>query len=149
MMTINKQPAKHKHDTNKDLFRVIVAGGRDFENYGLLRDKLDKYLNKVAQTHEVVIVSGAARGADRLAETYAAERDYHLWRCPANWDEYGKRAGYIRNVFMSRQADAVVAFWDGKSRGTAHMIDTAKKNNLKLRVVYYNLSQTDTETETN
>jgi hypothetical protein len=118
------------------MFKVIVAGSRDFNDYELLKRKLDVALaNKVSEG--ITIISGAARGADKLGERYAAERGYDLISKPADWNTYGKRAGYIRNEEMARIADALVAFWDGKSRGTYHMINIAKRYNLPIIVVNY------------
>ena len=100
---------------------VIVAGSRTFDDYRLLRYKLDQILaNKLP---DVVIVSGGARGADTLGERYAQERGLPVKQFPADWDTYGKRAGYLRNEEMAGYADALVAFWDGSSNGTRHMID--------------------------
>jgi hypothetical protein len=113
---------------------VIVAGGRDFDDYELLCRKLDIILKN--QT-EVVIVSGAARGADTLGERYAKERGYPVHPFPALWNKYGRRAGFIRNAEMLNYSDALVAFWDGKSRGTAHMIKIAREKGLPTRVVRY------------
>lgn len=77
---------------------------------------------------------GAAKGTDTLAIKYAKERGYKLTKMPANWDKHGKKAGIIRNKEMADYAEALIAFWDGKSRGTKNMIETAKKNNLKVRI---------------
>lgn len=113
---------------------MIVAGGRSFDNYALLKYKLDKILiNK----DDIEIVSGKARGADSLGEKYAKEKSYSIKEFPANWDKFGKRAGYIRNEEMANYADACVVFWDGESKGTKHMIDLAEKHNLKLRIIKY------------
>lgn len=118
------------------MFRCIVAGGREFNNYSLLKTKMDFALqNKVSEG--ITIVSGAARGADKLGERYAQERGYKIDSHPAKWDEFGKSAGYIRNKEMAQNADALVAFWDGKSRGTKHMIDLAKQYGLKVIVINY------------
>jgi hypothetical protein len=86
---------------------------------------------------EIVIISGAARGADRLGEKYAKERGYKVIRVPADWNRYGKSAGYIRNKEMAESSDALVAFWDGKSKGTKNMIDLAKEYGLKVRVIMF------------
>ncbi|MEI2356110.1 DUF2493 domain-containing protein [Mesobacillus zeae] len=118
------------------MFRVIVAGGREFNDYELLKRKLDGALvNKVSEG--ITIVSGAARGADKLGEQYAKERGYTIDSHPADWDKFGKSAGYIRNKEMAENADALLAFWDGKSRGTKHMIDLAQKQGIKVHVVNY------------
>lgn len=114
--------------------KIIIAGGRDFTDYRLLKRKCDTYL---ANTKASEIVSGTARGADSLGERYANESNLKVAKFPANWDEYGKRAGYLRNEEMAKYADALIAFWDGKSKGTNHMIDLARKYNLKVRIVHY------------
>lgn len=111
--------------------KVIIAGSRSFDDYELLCKYCDKVLS--AQS-DVEIVSGRARGADRLGENYAYERQYKTTYFPADWDNLGKKAGYVRNEEMAKYADALIAFWDGKSKGTKHMIDLAEKHNLKIRV---------------
>lgn len=118
-----------------DEFKVIVAGGRKFDDYNLLKEKLDYYLSQ--RKEEIIIISGTANGADSLGERYAKEKGYKVLRMPANWDLYGKSAGYRRNNQMATIADACVVFWDGKSPGTKHMIDIAKNKNLLLRIVKY------------
>lgn len=115
-------------------FRVIIAGSRSFFDYHLLCAHADRMLSQVSMTHEIVIVSGGARGADRLGETYAKDKGYRVVIYPAKWDVYGKRAGYVRNEQMAKNADALIAFWDGESMGTRHMIDLAAKYGLKVSV---------------
>jgi len=114
--------------------KVIIAGGRDFQDYDLLCKKLDKILSK--QT-EIEIVSGAAKGADKLGERYAEERGYPIKRFIPDWGLYNKAAGFIRNVDMVEYADALILFWDGKSKGSEHMLDTAVKYKLLMRVINY------------
>ena len=120
---------------NKQDFRVIIAGSRTFSNYQLLRDSCNSLLSEKQRTHTVVIISGTAQGADRLGEHYARERGFQLRRFPADWDRNGKAAGIIRNAQMADNADALIAFWDGKSRGTKNMIETAKKKGLAIRII--------------
>jgi hypothetical protein len=86
---------------------------------------------------DVEIVSGTAAGADTLGERYAQEKGYEVKKFPAQWDLYGKSAGYKRNQQMAEYADGLIAFWDGKSRGTKHMIDIATNKGLKVRVIRY------------
>ncbi len=117
------------------MLRLIIAGGRDFDNYALLTEVMDKYLSDV--TDDIVIVCGKARGADTLGEQYAKEHGYQVNYFPANWKRYGKSACYIRNTEMAKSADALVAFWDGHSLGTKHMIATAEQLGLDVRVVRY------------
>jgi len=116
------------------MFKVIIAGGRDFIDYALLRETCDKIL---CNQSDIEIVSGAAQGADKLGEWYADEKGYPLKQFPANWDKFGKGAGHIRNSEMAEYADALIAFWDGKSKGTKSMISLAKKGGLLVRVKMY------------
>lgn len=122
-------------------YKVIVAGSRTATGayiYSLLERKLDSILKHKAVTHDIVIVSGTARGADLLGEQYAQSRSFQVERYPAEWDQYGKRAGYIRNEQMAQNADALVALWDGESRGTKHMIDIAGQHFLPTRIISLN-----------
>lgn len=121
----------------KEKFRVIIAGSRDFNNYDLLVSKCDYFLSEKQKTHDIVIISGTARGADKLGEKYAEEMGYELEKYPADWDKYGKSAGCIRNKEMAENADAVICFWNGISVGTKHMVDIAKEKGLMLKVVRY------------
>jgi hypothetical protein len=117
------------------MFRLIIAGGRDFDDYSFLRQQVDYFLQNVDD--EITIVSGMARGADTLGRDYAIERGYHVAEYPADWKHDGRAAGYKRNIKMAENADALVAFWDGKSHGTKHMIQTAKYYGLPVRVRVY------------
>jgi hypothetical protein len=118
------------------MIKVIIAGGREFNDYNKLRD----YCNYVLQKQkEIEIVSGTARGADQLGERYATENGYSIKQFPADWDRLGKAAGFIRNEEMAKYADALIAFWDGKSKGTEHMINIAKQYNLKVKICKYGM----------
>lgn len=117
------------------MFRVIIAGGRDFEDYEFLKLTMDRLLANI--TSEICVVCGMAKGADLLRERYANEKGYKVSRFPADWSSFGKSAGFVRNEEMAQNADALVAFWDGKSRGTQHMIKTAERHKLKVRVKKY------------
>lgn len=115
--------------------KVIIAGGREFNNYGLLKTKCDFYLEKTFS--EIEIVSGKAKGADSLGELYAKESEYKLKEFPADWSMHGNGAGIIRNEQMGDYAEALIAFWDGKSKGTNHMINYMKKLGKPVKIVYY------------
>jgi len=80
-------------------------------------------------------VSGHAHGADTMGERFAKEQDLTVELHPAKWRALGKAAGMIRNAEMARASDALIAFWDRKSSGTAHMISFAKRRGLKVSVV--------------
>ncbi len=109
--------------------RTIIAGSRTATSYNDLLAAIN-----VIPWKPTEIISGAARGADMLGERWARENSIPLRRMPANWEKHGKRAGYLRNSEMAEKADALLALWDGKSRGTAHMIDIATRNGLVVSV---------------
>lgn len=118
-----------------ELFRVCIAGGRDFDDYGLLKQRMDALLK--SKHPNVCVVCGCAKGADTLGERYAKERGYAVERYPADWEKHGKAAGPKRNAEMASVSDACVVFWDGVSRGSANMIEQCKKRAVPLRVVRY------------
>ena len=120
-----------------DNFKVIIAGSRGFSNYKLLREQCNKFLREKRKANNIIIVSGHARGADTLGEKYAQDEGFALEIYPAQWKKLGKQAGYRRNEQMAEVADALIAFWDGSSKGTKHMIDIMNEKNLLVRVVEY------------
>lgn len=121
------------------MFRLIIAGSRTFNDYGLLRAYCDMKLSrKIAAGEEIEIVSGACpSGADALGEHYAIERGYKVKRFPADWQRYGKVAGPMRNREMAMYADACIVFWDGSSRGSVSMMNEAKTMGIPLSVKKY------------
>lgn len=131
-------------------YRIIVAGGRDFDDYFLLKRALDDYLTCLKINNpdfryysDIEIISGRAKGADRLGERYADDLNLRVACFEANWQKYGKVAGPMRNVEMANYASeegytgVLIAFWDGKSRGTKHMIKVAELKGLEVKVVRY------------
>ena len=70
-------------------------------------------------------------------EKVEGQRDYSLCQFLAQWDKYGRQAGPMRNRQMAENADALIAYWDGESRGSKNMIEEAKKRGLKVAVKYY------------
>lgn len=144
--------------------RIIVAGGRNFNDADRLKDELSAILTPYAKgnfdagtftmTYKVIFVCGYARGADTLAEEFARSRGIAVDPYPANWGdiegkpaheikvgkngkEYWTRAGHFRNQEMADNADVLVAFWDGKSTGTKDMIKRATLNRLETHIFYY------------
>ena len=141
--------------------RLIIAGSRDFNNYKLLEKEVGAYLREILkeecnldlvtegegnwgwyngeQQVEILppleIVSGGARGADRLGEKYARERNYHLKIFNADWEKNGRSAGYIRNEEMAKYANYCICFNINRSKGSAHMESLAKKHSLGLKVI--------------
>jgi hypothetical protein len=116
--------------------RIIIAGGRDFNDYELLKGTMDRLLRK-RSADEVEIVCGEAPGADSLGKRYAIENGMSVASFPADWDGHGRAAGPIRNGQMADYATHCVCFWDGRSKGTKNMINQAKQRNLHLKVVQY------------
>ena len=129
--------------------KVIVAGGRDFKDYYLLKETLDNFQQEYGNITEVV--SGGARGSDKLGEQYANENNIHIKRFVPDWEGLGKKAGHVRNRKMGDYAKEhsgmLVAFWDKQSRGTKGMIDYTTKIGLKSVVVYYNVEVSDDKTD--
>lgn len=113
--------------------KVIIAGSRNYNDY----EKLEKVVDHILGLFkgDVIIISGCARGADTLGIEYAERNNLPVKLIPADWDKYGKSAGYLRNEEMAKEADALIAFWDGKSKGTKHMIDLAKEQGLGTSVI--------------
>lgn len=111
--------------------RIIVCGGRDYSDQAFLF----KFLDGLGLGSKDTIIHGGAFGADALAGKWARERKVNEVVFPADWKKHGKSAGPIRNVEMAKDGnpDAVIAFPGGK--GTAHMLLTAQKMNIKVFVV--------------
>lgn len=117
-------------------FRIIVAGSRDIPTN---KDYLREYFNRLdalsKSKSNIEVVSGTARGGDRVGEDWAYARDHKLVKFPADWQYHGLSAGYKRNEEMAEYADALVAIWDSKSKGTKHMINIAKREGLAVRII--------------
>lgn len=111
--------------------KVAVIGSRGFTDYSLLKTELDRV------TAPFIIVSGGAKGADSLAEKYADEMGYTKLIFPAEWEKYGRSAGFKRNRLIIESSDIVLAFWDGVSKGTKHSINIAKSINKPHRIILY------------
>jgi len=109
--------------------RVIIAGSRTINSY----EEVEKAIEDSGFVIDEV-VSGGARGVDKLGEVWARDHDIPIKVFPADWAEYGKAAGIIRNGQMSRYADALIAVWDGSSRGTTDMICKAHHEGLRVHV---------------
>lgn len=128
--------------------KLIIAGGRSFDDYLFLKQKLDTILANISEP--ITILSGRCNsgvttfttggginvcGVDGLGERYAKENNYPVDPYPANWVKYDKAAGPKRNYEMAEKATHAVCFWDGSSIGTANMIKYAKWKGVKTRVI--------------
>ena len=117
---------------------VVIAGSRSItdkrkvfpyikEGLVELAEKFEPHVFKVKK-----IISGGARGIDSLAEEFALAYNIPFKRMDADWDQYGKKAGHLRNAEMAEKGDALILIWDGESRGSKNMLSEAKRKNLKI-----------------
>ena len=114
--------------------QLLIAGGRDFDDYELLCSVVDRYRGE----HRVKrIVSGGAGGADRLGERYAKRHHLPILRIKPEWDRHGRAAGILRNQDLVDAADHVICFWDEKSKGTQDTIKKTRRANKSLEIVVY------------
>lgn len=119
-------------------YRVLVCGSRDFTDRKVIRAFMRELTvrERFHPGEKIVIVHGAARGVDRWAGEEAKVCGFEVEEHPADWKVHGKRAGLIRNAHMlNLGCTRVVAFWDGKSRGTQHMIRIAREADARVTVV--------------
>ena len=116
--------------------KIIIAGTRTFDNKQLLFNSMNAIIEKF-DLHYFEVISGTAEGADKLGEEWGKEKHAIISRFPPDWNKHGKAAGPIRNSQMADVADMCVVFWDGKSKGTKNMIETALSKGLFVKVVKY------------
>ena len=117
--------------------KLIVAGGRDFVNTQAMITVLMDLVERGKIDPNPELVCGMARGADILAFRLWKSANMQIHVFPAEWDTYGKSAGFRRNKEMGEFADAAVCFWDGNSKGTKHMIDIMQRLNKPVYIVRY------------
>lgn len=118
-------------------YKLIVAGGRDFNDYPFLSKVLKSAIIQLDADTKLTIVSGMARGADALGVRYAREHGIEFYAMPADWDQFGRSAGYRRNAEMAAIADGLIAFWDGQSKGTRHMIEIMRQAKKFIVTIKY------------
>lgn len=104
--------------------KVIIAGSRSVTDADRVFEAIEASPFGISE-----VVSGTARGVDRLGEEWAAMNGIEIKRFPADWKRLGSVAGFLRNREMAEYADALIAVWDGKSRGTEHMINLMANRN--------------------
>lgn len=118
--------------------KVVIAGSRTIEDYKLVVDTIRNSGYTITE-----VVSGAAVGVDRLGERWAIANNIPVKEMPAQWHQYGKRAGPIRNRAMAEYADAAIIIWDGVSNGTKNMINEMKRVNKPFYVGFTYLTVDD------
>lgn len=112
--------------------RIIVSGGREYKNH----QHIYAVLNTVVRPSDI-IVQGGAPGVDRVAATWARTHGVACREYPAQWNQFGTAAGRMRNMAMAKEADALVAFWNGESPGTSNMIRQMQIAKKPIFVAYY------------
>lgn len=108
--------------------KYAVVGSRDYPNLRAVRHFID------GLPDDDCVISGNARGVDKCAQEMALNRSMVVIIAPAQWDKYGKGAGFKRNSLMVKWADEIVAFWDGFSPGTKSTIELAQHAGKKVTV---------------
>lgn len=106
--------------------KIGIVGSRNFKNESFVCNKVKKILleNRLI-TAEHELVSGGAKGVDSWAENTAKNIRAKCTIFKPDWDRYGKKAGFLRNIDIVKNSDKIIAFWDGSSKGTKHSIDIA------------------------
>lgn len=120
------------------MYNIIIAGSREFNDYNVVKKAVKDFLISKNTTDKPTIICGMAKGADMVGYTLAKKCGLPLKEFPADWS-IGKSAGYIRNKKMAKYAHdngngVLLAFWNGKSKGTKHMIDLARNYDLEIHV---------------
>lgn len=112
---------------------LVIAGSRTAKE-----SHVRQALMRCPWTKDITrVISGTAHGADKFGEKFAKENNIEVIQFPADWDKYGMSAGPRRNREMAENADALLAVWDGISKGTHSMLNYAKKYGLKIMIYYY------------
>lgn len=114
--------------------RVCIAGSRTFQSQEFMDERLAFYFQRGLPD---LVVSGCANGADLLGECWADMNNVPVLRFPADWENLGKRAGFVRNLEMFKFATHGVFFWDGSSKGTRHTIELFEQSDKPFRVVLF------------
>ena len=122
---------------------VIIAGSRTCTDMKCLEFTIKNWPIKITK-----ILCGGARGADELGKQWAHNHKIPVSLYPANWSKFGIYAGHLRNIEMTRYADALIALWDGKSPGTDHMIKIAQKKGLEVNIAFLEPTFQNTKIET-
>ena len=121
---------------------LAIVGSRTFKDY----DLMDATLGRV-NSNIVKVVSGGAKGADRLGAVWAKKHGILVDEYIPNWSMYGKSAGFKRNQSIVDASDALMAFWDGTSKGTKHSIDLAKKKGIPYHIVRFDLIEDESDVQ--
>ncbi len=126
--------------------KLAIVGSRTFDDFNLLNETVCScFMSEFMPYHVEAIISGGAKGADSVAKRWAIinsvdTEDFkavEYFEFPADWESDGKAAGFIRNKEIVNACDMVLAFWDGKSKGTEHTIKLARQAKKPTFIVYF------------
>lgn len=120
-----------------DEYRVIIAGSSSFFNYDLMKEKCCYYLENKIKTHHVILLSGTSVGTMELIKRLSADLKIIVESNFAEWDRFGRSAVDMANIKMIERANALIAFWDGKSTKTKQLIDMAKTKQIPVKIIRY------------
>lgn len=109
--------------------KIAIVGSRNYPR----PEDIIQYVYNLSE--DSIIISGGARGVDTWAEVAAGVKGLKTKIFPAQWDKYGKSAGFFRNELIVDECDRLVAFWDGKSKGTKHSINLVKKAGKPVEII--------------
>lgn len=112
--------------------KILITGGRDFNNKLLIENTLNQFINEWD-----IVLHGGAMGADTLADDFCKLNNIQTEIYKPQYEIWGKDAPLIRNTEMVKKCDVVIAFWNGKSKGTKYTIDKADRYNKKTYIIYY------------
>lgn len=121
--------------------KLVIGGSRNFTNFPFFSFYLQEYILEISKKNQcsIELVSGSARGVDDMAKIFAKDYDFKFTEFPVTSEEWrmiGRGAGMVRNKRMIKYGDCVVAFWDGKSKGTKNLIHLAKEYSKPLYIIY-------------
>lgn len=122
---------------NSDIFYLGIVGSRTFTDYEMFKEKISQILLKLRSKYsKIVFVSGGCpKGADHFAKQYAIENSIEIIEYLADWDKYGKSAGFKRNQLIIDKSDLLVAFWDGQSKGTLHDLKLMNMKKINRTII--------------
>lgn len=112
---------------------VLVCGSRRFDDFAGVQAVIYQRLAVLPKT--AVVIHGDANGADRMAHSAALGLGLSVTKFPPLYDLYGRRAPHVRNDLMLDRASEVIAFWDGKSKGTKSVLDKAEKRGIPVEII--------------
>ena len=110
--------------------KLIIAGSHTFTDYQLLCQTLAPERHRITQ-----VITGGAKGADQLGYRWACKHTIRHQLFRADWERFGRSAGLRRNHQMVQAGDVLIAFWDGRSSGTAHMVQCMRQRGKPVVVI--------------